>query len=196
MEKQMSFAGNGPGEMTLGPDDRAAAVAEVKAALRVTRALDDDLIAAFAEAALGIAEQFTGRVLVRRDLVETLDGARAWRMLGAVPVRSIMRVSAVDAAGGTIPVAVDGYAIDVDAGGRGWVRVAGGGRIAVGYAAGDAEAWSAIPAPIRQGTVLLAAHLYESRDAATPPPTAVTALWRPYRTMRLQPKGQQEGHLC
>lgn len=47
--------------------------------------------------------------------------------------------------------------------------------------------WNAVPEPLRQGIVRLVAHLFSHRDAADagPPPTAVAALWRPYRQMRL-----------
>jgi uncharacterized phiE125 gp8 family phage protein len=58
----------------------------------------------------------------------------------------------------------------------------------VGYSAGIAEEWSGVPEPLRQGIVRLAAHLYTHRDSADDagPPAVVTALWRPYRRMRLR----------
>ena len=47
--------------------------------------------------------------------------------------------------------------------------------------------WNGIPAPLRQGIIRLVAHLFTHRDAADagPPPTAVAALWRPWRVMRM-----------
>jgi len=45
---------------------------------------------------------------------------------------------------------------------------------------------AAIPAPVMQGVVLLAVHLFEHRDGAVAPPAAVAALWRPYRRLRLR----------
>ena len=43
-----------------------------------------------------------------------------------------------------------------------------------------------VPEPIRQGVLRLVAYLFTSRDGAGgDPPAAVTALWRPYRRMRL-----------
>jgi hypothetical protein len=43
-----------------------------------------------------------------------------------------------------------------------------------------------VPEPIRQGVLRLIAHLFTSRDGTDgEPPAAVTALWRPYRRMRL-----------
>ena len=182
----MTFTTNGPGEMMLGTADRVAAVAEIKGALRVAVADDDALIAAFAEAALGLAERFLGRALLLRPVTERVPGSRAWQPLGAMPVLAISSVSAV--AGDTVtPLAVDDYAIDLDAEANGWVRVTGDvpGVIEVAYQAGWIGTWPLIPAPVRQGIVLLAAHLYTERDASEPPPTAVTALWRPFRRMAL-----------
>ncbi|MFX6949906.1 head-tail connector protein, partial [Acinetobacter baumannii] len=58
--------------------------------------------------------------------------------------------------------------------------------------AGLAEGWAGLPAPIRQGVVLLAAHLFEQRDASVAPPSAITALWRPFRRIALCPTA----HAC
>ena len=180
----MTIAANGPGDVTLGPEDRAAAVAEVKALLRIATADEEALIAVFVETALGLAERFTGRIMVARTMIETIAAAHPWQMLAAVPVSRIDAVAGADG----VPLAADGYAVDIDADGRGWVRVidAGGGTLAeVTLSAGTAADWASLPAPLRQGAILLAAHLFVERDAVTPPPAAVTALWRPYRVMRL-----------
>jgi uncharacterized phiE125 gp8 family phage protein len=47
--------------------------------------------------------------------------------------------------------------------------------------------WTGLPEALRQGVVRLAAHFYTHRTAAEDegPPAAVTALWRPWRRMRL-----------
>lgn len=47
--------------------------------------------------------------------------------------------------------------------------------------------WNALPTALAEGIVRFAAWLYRERDGAAdrPPPAAVAALWRPYRTMRL-----------
>ena len=62
-------------------------------------------------------------------------------------------------------------------------RVATQGGPPVGLAAD----WNGIPEPLRQGIIRLVAHLYTHRDFADagPPPTAVAALWRPWRRLRL-----------
>lgn len=175
--------GEGLGVLTLSAADRAAAVAAVKAASNVTLADDDALIAAFAETALGLAEQFIGAALIVRDFALSLPAVTGWQLLPVTPVRAITGVSA-----GGAPLAVDGYEIELDARGGGWVRLhaAPTALVTVNARAGIADAWAGLPAPIRQGAALLAGYLYAARDTSQPPPGAVTALWRPYRGLRLE----------
>ena len=52
--------------------------------------------------------------------------------------------------------------------------------------AGIADCEKGVPEPIRLGVLRLVAHLFTVRDGeGGEPPAAVTALWRPYRRMRL-----------
>ncbi|MBC7504293.1 MAG: phage gp6-like head-tail connector protein [Sandarakinorhabdus sp.] len=52
---------------------------------------------------------------------------------------------------------------------------------------GMAADWNGIPEPLRHGIIRLVAHLFTHRDAADagPPPTAVVAMWRPWRLLRI-----------
>lgn len=174
----------GPGVVTLGTEDRALAVAAVKAVLRVQLTDEDALIAAFAESALGLCEQFIGQLAIRRTLRQRMPVRAGWQRLGAGPVRAIAGVETL----GGVPLAVEAYAIDVDAAGDGWVRVSDAGadrQVVAVFEAGLATGWADLPAPLRQGVVLLAAYLFDERDAGSAPPVAVTALWRPFRRMTL-----------
>ncbi len=47
--------------------------------------------------------------------------------------------------------------------------------------------WADVPPSLNEGILRFAAHLYRERDETKPvePPTAVAALWRPYRELRL-----------
>ena len=47
--------------------------------------------------------------------------------------------------------------------------------------------WAGLPSALDEGIVRFAAWQYRERDggADRPPPTAIAALWRPYRTLRL-----------
>lgn len=147
----------------------AAAREAAKAHLRIAGASEDALIDGLAATALALAERFTGTVLIARDFAEALEPARHWQALGAVPVTEIE--AGLDAA------------IDIDAQGVGRVRTAARTRVA--YRAGAAAGWGDLPPPIATGVVLLTAHLFDHRGGESAPPAAVTALWRPWRRMRL-----------
>jgi uncharacterized phiE125 gp8 family phage protein len=179
---------NGPGAVALGEEDRAAAIAAVKALLRVTSDDEDALIGDLAASALGIAEHMIGQVTIAREMTLDMAARHAWQRIAAAPVSAILAVSGRDAAGETIALTSGGYAIDIDGDGDGWIRAARPAALqglSVTVSAGLAADWASLPAAIRQGVTLLAAHLYDNRDGAGAPPAAVTALWRPYRRMRL-----------
>jgi len=169
---------SGLGAVVLGEEDRAAAVAAVKAQLRASIGDDDALIAAMIEVALGVAEQFVGQVLIAREVSAVLAGGAGWQLLPVGPVGAITAVTAV---GTALPIA--DYAVDVDAQGLGWVRVPR--RASVIARAGMSADWAGLPAAVRHGAVMLAAHLFEDRSGTAPVPAAVTALWRPFRRMTL-----------
>lgn len=180
----MSFAGSGPGDVSLGPGDRASATAAVKALLRIATGDEDALIGAFVEATLGLAEQFTGQVMIARAMAAAIPALPEWQPLPAVPVRTITGLWRI----GGPALGVDTQAIDIAADATGWVRVLDSGGAALveaRFTAGLAPDWETLPAPIRQGVVLLAGHLFVERDPDVAPPAAVTALWRPYRRLTL-----------
>jgi uncharacterized phiE125 gp8 family phage protein len=168
----------------------AAALGETKAYLRIGHGEEDAVLARLIASAAELCEQFTGQALLARGFAETIAASGAWTRLGRLPVRSIEQVETLsDGVAAALPV--QDYALDVDAGGAGWVRLTGplsAPRVRVSYSAGMAEDWDGLAEPLRQGIVRLAAHLYAHRDAADDagPPAVVTALWRPYRRMRLR----------
>lgn len=188
----MTIGANGPGIVVLGASDRAAACAAVKALLRIETAGEDALVTGFAEAALGLAERFTGQVLIARTMAATLRTRHGWQVLGAIPVRAIGAVAATRADGTGATLSIGDYAVDIDADGAGWLRVSASGYVSAtaSFTAGLADDWAGLPAPIRQGAAMLAAHLFTTRDysereGGAAPPAAVTALWRPFRTVRI-----------
>ena len=139
-------------------------------------------------AATELCEAFTGRLLIAREVEEVLPATRRWARLGVRPVRSIGAVSALAADGTASALPSHAYAIDVDAAGDGWVRLTAPSdakRVRVGYVAGLADDGNAVPEALRQGIVRLAAHMYARGDESGMPPAAITALWRPWRRLRL-----------
>lgn len=166
-------------------------LAELKAYLRIATSEEDALLAGLVRTAAEACEAFTGRVLIERAVEETLPASTAWTCLGAAPVRSIDRVAAGAADGVERMLASGDYALDIDSAGEGWVRLLAPieeKRVRVGYAAGLAVEPNGVPEPLRHGMLRLAAHLYAERDSdrTVEPPAAITALWRPWRRLRLR----------
>jgi uncharacterized phiE125 gp8 family phage protein len=167
-----------------------AAREQAKAYLRIGHEVDDALIDQLMAAAIGHGEGFTGQQLIARTVDETIAPCARWTRLGRSPVSAMEAVSLLPVEpGGETPLAVDGYAIDIDAAGDGWIRIVAAtqARVRVQYRAGIAADWAGLPEALRHGAIRLAAHLYSHRDAADEgaPPAAVAALWRPWRRMRL-----------
>ena len=81
--------------------------------------------------------------------------------------------------------AIDGLANDWHLVHLGKFAQGGAGSVMVEATAGMATDWGSLPAAIRQGAALLAAHLYDTGAGGGAPPAAVTALWRPFRVLRL-----------
>jgi uncharacterized phiE125 gp8 family phage protein len=180
------------GTIVSAPPPLPVPLAEVKALLRISAGDEDALIAAMTRAAADLCEAFTGQALVARAVTETLAAATAWTRLGAAPVRAITGVEALAADGGASALGPGAYAIDIDAAADGWVRLTAAipaKRIRVAYAAGMAADPNGVPEALRHGIVRLAAHLHGARGEAGPgeraPPAAITALWRPWRRLRL-----------
>jgi len=167
----------------------AAARDAAKAHLRIANDDEDALIEGLAASALALCETFTGRAAIVRDWTATLPAARDWHALETAPVLAIAGVEGLPAEGAAFALPAGSYAVDIDAAGEGWVRVTApgaAGRVRVGFSAGLAASWDALPAPIRHGVVLLIAHLFDARGGDSAPPAAVAALWRPWRRMRLE----------
>jgi uncharacterized phiE125 gp8 family phage protein len=154
---------------------------EAKAYLRLETAQEDALVDGLVASATGLAEAYLGTALVRRAVEEVLPADGRWRRLGEAPVQAITGVTGADGSA----LAAGAFAVDIDGAGEGWVRASGPGRVRVRYTAGRAETAAGVPAAIAQGVIRLAAHLYTHRDDGAAPPAAVTALWRPYRRLRL-----------
>lgn len=160
-----------------------------KAHLRISGDGEGGLIEGLAATALALGEAFTGTAWIAREWTDVLPVSRAWQMLGVAPVTSITSVEGLPAEGSAFALPAEAYAIDIDAAGQGWVRVTApgaAGRVRVTLSAGAAAGWADLPPPLAQGAVLLIAHLFEHREADAAPPAAVSALWRPWRRMRLR----------
>lgn len=168
----------------------AAAAAAAEAQLRIGDTAERALIERQCAVALAACEAFVGNALIVRDFAEVLAPGRGWQPLAIGPALAITDVAALDASGSDAVLPAERYAVDIRADGTGWLRIEQAGdlrRVRVHYSAGLARDWESLPEPIAQGVTLLACHLFLARDAAEVPPVAVTALWRPWRRLRLMP---------
>jgi uncharacterized phiE125 gp8 family phage protein len=168
-----------------------AALGELKDWLAITTGGEDAPLTRLLHAALGLCEGFTGHLPLETQCEELLPASAAWQTLATHPVQAVVAVDAVAADGTRSPLPVTDYAVDLTADGGARVRVLrpfAARRIAVRFSAGMASGWAALPDAIRHGTIRLAAELYRDRTEASStrtPPTAVVALWRPWRRLRL-----------
>ena len=163
-------------------------LAEAQAYVRVETGEEEAVLAGLLRTASLMCEQFIGQALVARGFEETLRASGQWQRLGLTPVRSIGAVTLVADDGSETVLAAEEFAIDIDASGDGWVRLVRGseGVVRVSAVAGMANNANDVPEPLRQGIIRQTAYLFNARDSeGGEPPAAVTALWRPYRRMRL-----------
>ena len=168
-----------------------AALDELKNWLAITTPREDAALTGLLRAALEMCEAFTGQMPLAATCEEVLPATGCWQALATRPVQAIAGVEGIPAEGARFALAAADYAIELEADGGALVRVlrqGAAGRVAVRFTAGMAADWSGLPDAIRHGVLRLAAHHYRQRDldAAHPaPPTAVAALWRPWRRMRV-----------
>ena len=164
-------------------------MSEAQAYVRIETGEEEALLAGLIRTASAICEAFINRVVVAREFEMDLPASGSWERLPITPVRAITGVTAVDVDAAVVPVPSGDFTVDIDFAGDGWLRLArmaAGSRIRVTGRAGMADDENGVPEPIRQGVLRLVAHLFTSRDGSDgEPPAAVTALWRPYRRMRL-----------
>jgi uncharacterized phiE125 gp8 family phage protein len=164
-------------------------LSEAQAYVRIETGEEEAVVAGLIRVASGLCEAFINQVVIARPFECMLPASGCWERLSITPVRSIGAVAGMDSSGAATPLASDGYSVDVDFNGDGWVRTAqanGVSRVQVSGTAGMADDENGVPEPIRQGVLRLVSHLFTSRDGeGGEVPAAVTALWRPYRRMRL-----------
>jgi len=186
--------------MTSGPGIEPVSLEETKAYLKVDGEDEDLLIASLIltsrlhiEAALGLA-------LIRQGFRVVLD---RWPSSGAIripvrPVQEVSEIRVINADATMTVIAPETYDVDVLAAPARIVALTPPlkpGRkingLEVDLVAGYGEAAEDVPAPIRQGLLMLVAHWYEHRDPIeigspkTVIPPAVSSLLKPYRLVKL-----------
>ncbi|MCJ2189139.1 head-tail connector protein [Novosphingobium beihaiensis] len=171
------------------PELPSAALAELKQWLGVTTTADDAPLLSLLTAALDVCEGFTGQMPLEAECEEVLPATAGWHRLATRPVQAITSAELIATDGTRTALDAVTYAIDLQAGGTGRIRLPGGEtRVAVRFTAGLTADWDALPKALRHGLIRLAAHQHREREsagAAPLPPASVAALWRPWRRVRL-----------
>jgi uncharacterized phiE125 gp8 family phage protein len=167
----------------------AVTMSEAQAYVRIETGEEEAVLAGLIRTASAVCEEFLNQVVIARDFQIEVPASTSWERLPLTPVRAITAVEGVDAAGAVVVLPATSFAVDIDSSGDGWTRLCqavDSSRLRVSGNAGIAASENEVPEPIRQGVLRLVAHLFTSRDGpGGDPPAAVTALWRPYRRMRL-----------
>jgi uncharacterized phiE125 gp8 family phage protein len=191
-----------------------SALAELKQWLGISTTYDDAELSALLAMALDVCADFTGMLplvcaveetvglrnlphpvdwQVRRYSHEWLTAGTlgGWHPLSTRPVQQVSAVAALLPDETRVALASNAYEVRLDAEGSCLVRVNDTGdytRAVVSFFAGLAPDWDHLALPLRHGIMRLAAHQHRQRDTAGAdalPPASVTALWRPFRRMRL-----------
>lgn len=174
--------------ITHPPDLSGTPLAELKQWLGITRDEEDALLLTLLRASLDLCEGFTGLLPLEVQVEERLANETGEQKLISQPVRSLIAVEGLNQAGSGSGLGEDDYTFTIAANGSAVLTLTEDSEaeaVVVRVSAGLAEDWSSLPAPLRQGIIRLAAFYYRDRDRSEPTPPSVTALWQPWRQMRL-----------
>jgi len=191
-----------------------AALAELKDWLGITTTAEDAGLSGLLVMALDVCADFIGMVPLASTVEEVVDlralpgpgewqerhypadwrlgpALRGWHGLSTRPVNAVLGVEALTLDGERVALGPDAYAARIAADGSCEIRVSDPceyRRAVVHMSAGMAADWAGLPVGLRHGVMRLAAHQYRTREtvgAEALPPASVSALWRPWRRMRL-----------
>lgn len=175
----------------VAPVDLAdTALDELKEWLAITTAREDTALLALLQAGLETCEAFTRQAPIETEFEEILPGITGWQTLSTQPVRAITGLAEIGDDGTRTALPVESYLLDLHFDGTGRIRMTTAvlaNRLAVRFTAGIAADWDGLPAALRHGIIRLAAHNFRQRENSEDnnPPAAITALWQPWRRMRL-----------
>lgn len=173
----------------------AVSLAEARDWLRLGPATEDDVVTALIKAASAHCELVTGQMLIVRAVVEERAARSGWLRLARAPVQDVQDVALRDE--GALPVVLAREAWELRAEDDGAVAVqvldiGDAASVVVRYRAGLAADAAGVPDALKQGMLRLIQHLYAARDgeklgagAEAAVPNIVTALWTPWRRVRL-----------
>lgn len=175
-------------------DVDAAALADLKSWLGITRPSEDELLLDLLHASLAVCEAFIGLAPFSQLIEERLPVRPGRYTLSSRPIASLASAEIVAQNGIRTALSLADFTFMIGTDSIGTfdlLKAFEGQAIAVRVRVGFAGTWADGPAEIKQGIVRLAAHYYRERDRtgaskeASAPPVSVSALWRPWRLVRL-----------
>lgn len=181
-------------KIVMPADVSGSALAELKDWLGISRPNEDDLLTGLLQSSLEMCEAFTGLAPLSQQVEERLPAQAGRYRLASQPVETILSVEALAQNSTRSPLAPEQFEISFEAAGCAVINFFAdteGQAIVITLSSGLASEWSALPPAIRQGIIRLSAHMFRDRDRqgnagnGATPPASVTALWRPWRTVRL-----------
>jgi uncharacterized phiE125 gp8 family phage protein len=166
-----------------------AALAELKHWLGISRPNEDAILTGLLDASLTICEAFTGKTPLRQTVEETIPLIGGWQEITARPVHDLTSAALIAADGSRQVLALEDT-LEWRIAGSACIKLLRpleGRGLALQVVVGIASDWAGLPAPLRHGIIRLAAHHFRDREGkpAAVPPASVTALWRPWRDVRL-----------
>lgn len=167
------------------------ALDELKQWLAITTTRDDAALNALLRSSLDACEGFTRQMPLESECEEVLPATRGWHEIATSPVQTITSLASVGVDGVQTGIDPGHYLFDITASGCGRVnllRAPPESRMVIRFTAGLAPDWASLPEGVRHGLIRLAAHAYRERNegsADRSPPTAIAALWQPWRWMRI-----------
>jgi len=171
------------------------ALSQLKSWLGITRSNEDALLADLLQTGLAMCEAFTGQAPLSQLVEGQLSTKAGTSVLSSRPVTSLIGLELVSQDGNRAPLAGAEFEAEISSDGRLAVTLLQdlqGQNVTVTARVGSSEDWDTVPAALKQGIIRLCAHYYRDRDRpgepgkASSPPTIVSALWRPYQTLRLK----------
>lgn len=168
----------------------AAALAELKAFLRIEDEREDALLAGLLRAATETVEAMLGLVLFEREVEERGTVRGGGMQLRSEPARTLVRADLLETDGAVRSLAGDEAVLVQGAHETGRIACAGvpdGAVLSVRLRAGLAADWNMVPEVLRLSVVRAAAHFHAHRDAGDDAglPPAVGRLLAPWRARRL-----------
>ena len=175
-------------------DVSGAALAELKNWLGITRSNEDELLIDLLHTSSSMCESFTGQTPIWQLVEERLPVQAGQYTLVSRPITTVSKLELEDQSGVRMELSGSQFETQIQSDGTLCVRIIAdhdGQAVVVTARAGIGDSWEQAPAPLKQGIIRLCAYQYRDRDRPggdakmASPPASVSALWRPWQTLRL-----------